>query len=63
MWNIRLQINDMFVTSGFGGVFPPNVPVGQIKRIDEVNKDTKRITITLFARPSETNFFAVLYND
>ena len=29
----------------------------------EVNKDTKRITITLLARPSETNFFAVLYND
>ena len=52
-----------FVTSGFGGVFPPNVPIGLIKKIDEVNKDTKRITITLLARPSETNFFAVLYND
>lgn len=63
LWNISLQINDMFVTSGFGGVFPPNVPIGLIKKIDEVNKDTKRITITLLARPSETNFFAVLNND
>ena len=63
LWDISLQINDMFVTSGLGGIFPPNVPIGLINKIDVVNKDTKRITITLFAKPSETNFFAVLNND
>ena len=52
--------NQMFVSSGLGGIFPKGVEVGNISEIKELSDSEVRLVIELKADPLSSNFFGVL---
>ena len=57
---LAVKNNDIVFTSGLGGIFPRNTPIGRILSIKNLEVDNTEITILLDANPQENNFFGVL---
>jgi len=59
---LKIQNNDPVFTSGLGGIFPRNIPIGKVIKINNSIVNESEITITLDANPLESNYFGVLVN-
>jgi len=59
---LKIQNNDPVLTSGLGGIFPRNIPIGKVINIKDSALNESEITIILDAKPLESNYFGVLVN-
>ena len=55
----NLEVNDLALSSGLGGVFPNNIVIGKISSIIDNNLDEKEILIMLNGDPLQQNYFGI----
>ena len=55
----NLEVNDLALSSGLGGVFPNNIVIGKISSIVDNNLDETEILIMLNGDPLQQNYFGI----
>jgi len=60
VWNEGINIDQVFYTSGLGGIYPKDIKIGYTKSIEQVNSTMTVLEIKLFANPLDENLFGVL---
>ena len=60
VWDEDINIDQVFFTSGLGGIYPKDIEVGYLESIKLVNKTNTILEIKLFANPLDGNLFGVL---
>jgi cell shape-determining protein MreC len=55
----NLEVNDVVLSSGLGGVFPNNIMIGKISSIIDNNLDETQILIRLNGNPLQQNYFGI----
>ena len=55
----NLEVNDLALSSGLGGVFPNNIVIGKISSIIDNNLDETEILIRLNGDPLQQNYFGI----
>ena len=59
----RDKENQIFYTSGLGGIYPKDIEVGYVSSIEVVDSTQTNIEIKLLANPLNGNMFGVLRTD
>jgi len=59
---LKIQNNDSVLTSGLGGIFPRDIPIGKVININSSISNESEIIIALNANPLKSNYFGVLLN-
>ena len=59
---LKIQNNDPVLTSGLGGIFPRDIPIGKVININNSILNESEIIIALNANPQKSNYFGVLVN-
>jgi cell shape-determining protein MreC len=54
------NVNDSIFTSGLGGVFMPNIKVGEILEINAISIDESEVIIKLIDDPLEQTLFGIV---
>jgi len=60
VWNEEINLDQVFYTSGLGGIYPKDIKIGYVKDIEQVNSTITVLEIKLFANPLDGNLFGVL---
>ena len=60
VWNEEINLDQVFYTSGLGGIYPKDIKIGYIKDIEQVNSTITILEINLFANPLDGDLFGVL---
>jgi len=60
VWEEDINIDQVFLTSGLGGIYPKDIEVGYLESIKQVNKTNTILEIKLFANPLDGDLFGVL---
>ena len=60
VWDEDINIDQVFFTSGLGGIYPKDIEVGYLESIKQVNKTNTILEIKLFANPLDGDLFGVL---
>ncbi len=60
VWTKEIKENQIFHTSGLGGVFPKDIEVGYVTSIENIDSTQTNIEIKLLANPLNGNMFGVL---
>ncbi len=60
IWTKEIKENQMFYTSGLGGIYPKDIEVGYVSSIEVVDSTQTNIEIKLLANPLNGNMFGVL---
>ena len=55
----NLEVNDLALSSGLGGVFPNNIVIGKISSIIDNNLNETEILIRLNGDPLQQNYFGI----
>lgn len=56
-----IQVGETLITSGYGGVYPADLPVARVIRVEKIN-GTEKITAVPFANPQTIDFAQILVN-
>ena len=59
---LKIQNNDPVLTSGLGGIFPRDIPIGKVININNSILNESEIIIALNVSPLKSNYFGVLVN-
>ncbi len=62
VWSEEIIKNQIFYTSGMGGIYPKDIEVGHVTNIEVVNSIEQSLLIKLNASPLDSNIFGVLKN-
>lgn len=62
IWTEKIPINKVFYTSGLGGIYPKNIEVGYVDKINEIDANQIVLEIRLVANPLSSDLFGVLRN-
>lgn len=62
VWGEELKSNEIFYSSGLGGIYPRDIKVGSIVDIKDISPTRKDIEIELYANPLESSLFGVIKN-
>ncbi len=60
VWTKEIKENQIFYTSGLGGVYPKDIEVGYVSSIENIDSTQTNIKIKLLANPLNGNMFGVL---
>ena len=60
VWTEEIKKNQIFYTSGLGGVYPKDIEVGYVSSIENIDSTQTNIEIKLLANPLNGNMFGVL---
>ena len=60
IWNEDIVLDQIFYTSGLGGIYPKNIKIGYIKSIEKISSNFTNLEIILFANPLDDILFGVL---
>ena len=60
VWTQEIEENQIFYTSGLGGIYPKDIEVGYVSSIEVVDSTQTNIEIKLIANPLNGNMFGVL---
>ena len=60
VWTGEIEENQIFYTSGLGGIYPKDIEVGYVSSIEVVDSTQTNIEIKLLANPLNGNMFGVL---
>ena len=60
IWTKEIKENQIFYTSGLGGIYPKDIEVGYVSSIEVVDSTQTNIEIKLLANPLNGNMFGVL---
>ena len=60
VWTSEIEENQIFYTSGLGGVYPKDIEVGYVSSIENIDSTKTNIEIKLLANPLNGNMFGVL---
>ena len=60
VWTKEINENQIFYTSGLGGIYPKDIEVGYVSSIEVVDSTQTNIKIKLLANPLNGNMFGVL---
>ncbi len=60
VWTKEIKENQIFYTSGLGGIYPKDIEVGYVSSIEVVDSTQINIEIKLLANPLNGNMFGVL---
>ena len=60
VWNEEINLDQVFYTSGLGGIYPKDIKIGYVKDIQQVNSTITILEIKLFANPLDGDLFGVL---
>ena len=60
VWTKEIKENQIFYTSGLGGIYPRDIEVGYVSSIEIVDSTQTSIEIKLLANPLNGNMFGVL---
>ena len=60
VWTKEVKENQIFYTSGLGGIYPKDIEVGYVSSIEAVDSTQTNIEIKLLANPLNGNVFGVL---
>ena len=60
VWTKEINENQIFYTSGLGGIYPKDIEVGYVSSIEVVDSTQTNIEIKLLANPLNGNMFGVL---
>ena len=60
VWTNEIKENQIFYTSGLGGVYPKDIEVGYVSSIENIDSTKTNIEIKLLANPLNGNMFGVL---
>ena len=59
IWTEDIRKNQTFYTSGLGGIYPRNVEIGHISKINNINSNEIVLEIKLVSNPLDSNLFGV----
>ena len=62
VWSEEIIKNQIFYTSGMGGIYPKDIEVGHVTNIEVINSNEQSLLIKLNASPLDSNIFGVLKN-
>lgn len=60
VWTKEIKENQIFYTSGLGGIYPKDIEVGYVSSIEVVDSTQTNIEIKILANPLNGNIFGVL---
>ena len=60
VWDEDVNLDDVFYTSGLGGIYPKDIKIGYVKNVEQVNSTITILEIKLFANPLDGDLFGVL---
>ena len=60
VWTKEIKENQIFYTSGLGGIYPKDIEVGYVSSIEIIDSTQTNIEIKLLANPLNGNMFGVL---
>ena len=60
VWTQEIEENQIFYTSGLGGIYPKNIEVGYVSSIEIIDPTQTNIEIKLLANPLNGDMFGVL---
>jgi len=60
LWTDEHKINDLFYSSGLGGIYPENIKIGNLASINKIDSSTTSLKIKLVADPLNENLFGVI---
>ena len=60
VWTEEIEKNQIFYTSGLGGIYPKDIEVGYVSSIENIDSTQTKIKIKLLANPLNGNMFGVL---
>ena len=60
VWNEDINFDQVFYTSGLGGIYPKDVKIGYVKNIEQVNSTINILEIKLLSNPLDGDLFGVL---
>ena len=60
VWTEEIKENQIFYTSGLGGIYPKDIEVGYVSSIEIIDSTQTNIEIKLLANPLNGNMFGVL---
>ena len=60
VWTEEIEINQIFYTSGLGGIYPKDIEIGYVSSIENIDSTQTNIEIKLLANPLNGNMFGVL---
>ena len=60
VWTKEIKENQIFYTSGLGGIYPKDIEVGSVSSVEVVDSTQTNIEIKLLANPLNGNMFGVL---
>ena len=60
VWTQEIEENQIFYTSGLGGIYPKDIEVGYVSSIEIIDSTQTNIEIKLLANPLNGNMFGVL---
>ena len=59
----KLEIGDLFYTSGMGGVFPVNILIGELVAINKVDDNEYLLEIYLYQSVINENVLGILIDE
>ena len=62
IWTEEIKINQTFYTSGLGGVYPKDIKIGHVSKINKIDSNENVIEIKLVTNPLRSDLFGVLRN-
>ena len=60
VWTEEIEENEIFYTSGLGGIYPKDIEVGYVSSIEIIDPTQTNIKIKLLANPLNGDMFGVL---
>ena len=60
VWTKEIKKNQIFYTSGLGGIYPKDIEVGHVSSIENIDSTKTNIEIKLLANPLNGDMFGVL---
>ena len=60
VWTEDINLDQVFYTSGLGGIYPKDVKIGYVKNIEQVNSTINILEIKLLSNPLDGDLFGVL---
>ena len=60
IWTEEIKINQTFYTSGLGGVYPKDIKIGHVSKINKIDSNENVIEIKLVTNPLRSDLFGVL---
>ena len=60
VWTEEIEENEIFYTSGLGGIYPKDIEVGYVSSIEIIDPTQTNIEIKLLANPLNGDMFGVL---